>query len=93
MVSGLSLSAYWVSNMLTDIFKAYVPIVLIIGLSVLFGCDYPGIWVIFLVLPWGLIPFTYLTSFLFDTDTNAQVATLVLNFLICVVLASTVHIL
>lgn len=91
LVSGMSLPAYWISNMISDIIKVYIPIILIILLSIVFHCDYDGVWVVFLVLPWGLVPFTYLTSFLFKNDTNAQIMTLVINFLVCDVLASTVY--
>jgi len=71
LVSGMSLPAYWISNMIADIIKVYIPIILIIILSVLLNCNYPGVWVVFMLLPWGLVPFTYLTSFLFSTDSNA----------------------
>jgi len=91
MVSGMSLPAYWISNMMADIVKVYIPLILIVMLSFIFNCNYPGVWVCFLVLPWALVPFTYLTSFLFNNDTNAQIVTLILNFLVCNILASTVY--
>jgi ATP-binding cassette, subfamily A (ABC1), member 3 len=71
LVSGMSLPAYWISNMIADIVKVYIPIILIIILSVLLNCNYPGVWIVFMLLPWGLVPFTYVTSFLFSTDSNA----------------------
>ena len=91
LVSGMSLPAYWISNMIADIVKVYIPLILIVLLSVVFNCSYPGVWVCFLVLPWALVPFTYLTSFIFSNDTNAQIVTLLINFLICNILASTVY--
>ena len=91
VVSGMSLPAYWISNMIADIIKIYIPIGLIIMLSYIFNTAYDGVWIVFLVLPWGLVPFTYLTSFLFSDDTSAQIITLVVNFLVCDVLASTVY--
>ena len=91
LVSGMSLPAYWISNMIADIIKMYIPVGLIIGISVLLNCNYPGVWAVFLALPWGLVPFTYLTSFLFSTDTNAQITTLVVNFMICDIFASVVY--
>jgi ATP-binding cassette, subfamily A (ABC1), member 3 len=87
----MSLPAYWISNMMADIVKVYIPLILIVMLSFIFNCNYPGVWVCFLVLPWALVPFTYLTSFLFNNDTNAQIVTLILNFLVCNILASTVY--
>jgi ATP-binding cassette, subfamily A (ABC1), member 3 len=91
LISGMSLPAYWISNLVADVLKVYVPIVLIVLLSVAFGSNYPGVWVVFMILPWGLVPFTYLTSFMFTNDTNAQIMTLLLNFVVCVVLAVTVY--
>lgn len=91
LVSGMSLPAYWISNMIADIIKVYIPIGLILAISVLLNCNYPGVWAVFLVLPWGLVPFTYLTSFIFSNDTSAQILTLCVNFLVCDVLASMVY--
>ena len=71
LISGMSLSAYWISNMISDIIKVYIPLVLMIILSFIFGTNYAGVWVLVLLLPWALVPFTYITSFLFSNDTNA----------------------
>ena len=90
LVSGMSIPAYWVSNMIADVIKVYIPMALIQGLSYLFNCNYPGVCVLLLVLPWGLVPFTYLTSFLFTNDTNAQISTLAMSFLVCNVFAPMV---
>lgn len=71
LISGMSLPAYWISNMIADILKVYIPLILIQLLSMVFGSSYPGVWVCFLVLPWALVPFTYVMSFMFSDDTNA----------------------
>jgi ATP-binding cassette, subfamily A (ABC1), member 3 len=49
------------------------------------------VWVCFLVLPWAIVPFTYVMSFMFSDDTNAQILTLLLHFLVCVILSTTVY--
>lgn len=90
LVSGMSLPAYWISNMIADVVKVYIPIILIIIISECFTFGYPGVWVVFMILPWGLVPFTYLTSFMFNTDSNAQIITLVVNFLVCCILTNVV---
>lgn len=36
MISGMSLPAYWISNMIADIIKVYIPLILMILLSVVF---------------------------------------------------------
>ena len=66
----MSLQAYWLSNMIADIIKVYIPIILIILLSLVFNTNYAGVWVLFMLLPLALVPFTYITSFLFKDDTT-----------------------
>ena len=80
LLSGMSLSGYWSSNIIFDIVMAFIPILLIIGLTFLFNKHYQGIWVLFLLYPFAVVPFTYVTSFLFKSDINAQIMTLFLHF-------------
>jgi len=67
----MSLPGYWASNIIFDIFMAYIPILLIILLVIVFNKTYDGIWVLFLLFPPAIVPFTYVTSFLFTSDINA----------------------
>jgi len=71
LISGMSLPGYWASNIIFDIFMAYIPILLIILLVIVFNKTYDGIWVLFLLFPPAIVPFTYVTSFLFTSDINA----------------------
>lgn len=71
MVSGMSLPAYWISNFIADILKTYIPLGLIILISMIFECNYPGVAEMMILLPWALVPFTYVTSFLFKSETGA----------------------
>ena len=66
--------------MLFDILIAYVPIGLIILLMYVFGKFYDGIWVMFLLYPPAVVPYTYVTSFLFSDDVSAQIVTLFDHF-------------
>jgi len=79
----MSLPAYWASNYIADIFKAYIPVILVILLSILFKCNYDGVWVLFMLYPLALVPFTYITSFMFAQETGAQVITLFFHFCVC----------
>lgn len=81
LLSGMSVAGYWASNLFFDIFMAYVPILLIIMLTFVFDKSYEGIWVLFLLYPPAVVPFTYVTSFLFSSDINAQIFTLFLHFM------------
>ena len=87
LISGMSLSAYWLSNMIADMIKLYIPIFIILIISVIFNANYDGVWVLMLLLPPALVPFTYVSSFLFKSDSSAQIITLILNYFVCDVMA------
>merc|ERR1719469_68564 len=59
---------------------AYLPIGLMILLMFVFSRFYEGVWVMFLLFPPAVVPFTYVCSFLFESDINAQIVTLFLHF-------------
>ena len=67
----MSLSGYWGSNLIFDITMAYIPIALIILLMSVFSVSYEGTWVLLLLYPPAIVPFTYVTSFIFKSDINA----------------------
>lgn len=67
----MSLPAYWISNIIADLIKVYIPIILMILLSKIFKVNYKDVWVLFLLLPLAIVPFSYATSFLFKNDTTA----------------------
>lgn len=71
VISGVNLIGYWGSNMISDLIKAYIPIFFIILFSALFDLQYKGVWAIFLMFPLAIVPFTYVTSFVFVNDTIA----------------------
>lgn len=76
----MSLAGYWTSNIIFDIVMAYIPVGLIIMLTFIFNKHYEGIWLLFLLYPPAIVPFTYVTSFLFKSDINSQITTLFLHF-------------
>mmetsp|Transcript_18706 Transcript_18706/g.25260 ORF Transcript_18706/g.25260 Transcript_18706/m.25260 type:complete len:154 (-) Transcript_18706:1638-2099(-) len=76
----MSLIGYWTSNLFFDIIMAYIPILLIIALTFAFQTGFQGIWVLFLLFPPAVVPFTYVTSFIFKSDINAQIVTLFIHF-------------
>jgi len=90
VVSGMSLTGYWIANILSDIVKCYVPMIFILVLSALFQVNDPGVWVILMLFPWAIVPFSYMTSFIFTSDTVAQIMTLFLHFCFGGVLSVTV---
>jgi len=82
MISGVSLPAYWLSNFIADVAKTYVPIFIIMILMALFQIDYEGGYYLILLYPISIVPFTYVTSFFFTSDTVAQIITLFIHFMI-----------
>ena len=80
LISGMSLSAYWVSNLIFDIAKGLIPSIIVIGLFYAFGLNYPNTWLLFLLYPVGVIPFTYVMSFFFASENVAQTITIFLHF-------------
>jgi len=51
--------------MIGDILKTYVPIIIILILSAVFKLTYDGVWVLLILYPIAIVPFTYITSFFF----------------------------
>jgi ATP-binding cassette subfamily A (ABC1) protein 3 len=80
MISGMRLGAYWVSNIIFEVFKAMIPCMLTLGFMKLYGLLYSNIWLSFLIYPLAITPFTYATSFLFEKETLAQTFTIFLHF-------------
>lgn len=76
----MSLTGYWMSNLIFDILMAYIPVGLIILLMFAFGKFYQGVWVLFLLFPPAVVPFTYVSSFIFSSDITAQIVTLFIHF-------------
>ena len=91
VISGMSLTGYWVANIMSDIIKCYVPVVLILLLAWLFDANDPGVWVLFVLYPWAIVPFSYMTTFLFSSDTMAQIMTLFVHFMFAGVLGLSVY--
>lgn len=81
LISGMNLSAYWISTYIFDILKTEIPMIIAIGLMYAYGLDYENVWVLFILFPFGVIPFTYAMSFLFSKENTAQTFTIFLHFI------------
>ena len=88
IVSGLSLPAYWLTNYVWDFSKHFIPAVVCSLCVLAFSIDtlispassYGALWLIMVLFGFSTSSFTYVTSFLFSTSANAQMVTLLLNF-------------
>ena len=84
----MRLMAYWMVNFIFDSLKLYLTIIATIVLFRIFDQSYPSaVWVLVL-FPFGIMPFTYVMSFLFTTDSAAQTFTMFCHLSI-ILLAST----
>lgn len=89
----MSLGAYWVSNMIFDICRGMIPAAIVIGLLYAFDLNYNCAWLLFLLFPIGVTPFTYVTSFLFTSEIVAQTITIFAHFVIAGIGAIVIFIL
>jgi len=89
VISRMPLTNYWLSNMIADLIKIYIPITIIILISIIFDVNFTGVAALLCILPFALVPFTYTNSFLFKDDTSAQITTIFVNVLIGGVMAAT----
>lgn len=87
VISGMQLKAYWVGNFTFDFFKMQLTIIVTIILFQAFEMEYDSAWLTFLCLPFGILPFTYVTSFIFTTDSAAQTFTMFFHFFILAIVS------
>ena len=88
MISGVSLWAYWLSNFIWDYAKHLVVVGVALALIKLINIEvlndpsenYLAIVFLFLLLGTSIIPFTYLSSYVFDNYATAQVSTILFHF-------------
>lgn len=70
-ISGMKLKAYWVGNFVIDFIKMQLTIAVTLILFQVFEMGMDVAWITYLVFPFGALPFTYITSFLFSVDSAA----------------------
>lgn len=85
MVSGCSLSAYWIGNYIADILFQAVPAITGVIFIKVFGLDVPDAWVLFLVNVFTNPAFVYAFSFFFDKDDAGSLVIKMLYIVIGVV--------
>jgi len=87
IISGMSLSAYWFSNLMVEYIKYLFPCILCPLITYGMGTDavtkddkFGALWMLFFMYGFSISTFTYLTSFLFKDHGAAQTATFFINF-------------
>jgi ATP-binding cassette subfamily A (ABC1) protein 3 len=90
LVSGLQKKAYWSANFLVDFIKLQITTGITIACFFVYGMNIKTAYIIYLVFPFGILPFTYVTSFMFSEDSAAQSFTMFFHFLTVGILSSIV---
>jgi ATP-binding cassette, subfamily A (ABC1), member 3 len=93
VISGMQLKAYWIGNFIFDFLKMQFTIAITIILFFGFNLGYNGAWLTYLLLPFGVLPLTYVTSFVFTVDSAAQTFTMFCHFFSLGILATIIFIL
>jgi hypothetical protein len=93
MISGCSLSAYWMGNYIADILFQAVPACVAIAAIHLFNIDVPKIHWIFLTVIFANPAFIYAFSFLFEKDESGSLVIKMTYFLFGIIAPITVSIL
>jgi len=70
-VSGLRRSAYWIGNFIVDYLKMTLIIGVTVALFFIYDMKVKTAFIVYLAFPFGILPFTYVTSFLFEEDSAA----------------------
>lgn len=89
LISGLQLKAYWIGNFIFDALKIEVTIVCVIAMFFGYDMQYDAAWVTYLLIPFAVMPYTYVVSFVFTTDSAAQTFTMFGHFM-TITLISTI---
>jgi len=96
VISGMRLSSYWIANFIFDFFKFYVTVVTTLLLMLFLRSetlDYDSTMWVYALCPFGIIPCTYVMSFIFTVDSAAQTMTMFFHFMAILIAPSLVFIL
>lgn len=86
----MQLKAYWIGSFIFDYFKLLMSIITAMFLFGVFGLDLNDSMVPLVLLPFGLLPFTYVLSFIFTAESAASSLTVFLHILVLGILASII---
>ena len=88
---GMQLSAYWITNFFFDLLKLYLVVFANYLILIGFDIDFGNAFYTLFLYPWGAIPFTYFTTFIFMSTSVAQSFTIFFNFVFMLILPIAVH--
>lgn len=92
-VHGMSLRAYWFSQLFIDLAILYPISVLALFNMWLFGIDIGNFWLLLVLYPTAIVPFTYLFSLCFDNSLTATNVHIFMQIMIGCMLAPGIFLL
>ena len=87
----MRLSSYWISNFIFDAAKFYVTIGTMVVILYIFGYEFQSAIIVTALLPFGILPFTYVQSYWFTVDSAAQTFTMFMHFFVILVASSLIY--
>lgn len=92
-INGMHLGAFWCASFLIDTLR----VAIVIGLSILmmsqWGYELESAYYVFALFPLGALPFTYATSFIFNTASVSQIVTYFVHFSAILLLSTIIVVL
>jgi len=91
VISGMQRKVYWIGNFVVDLIKVMITIIatILCFISLDMGME-SAVWT-YLAMPFGALPFTYVTSFLFSTESGAQTSTMFFHFSVLACLSNITY--
>jgi hypothetical protein len=89
-ITGMGRVAYWTANFIIDYTKVMVFMIVV---AIVFSYQDPSLadsTYTVILIPFALIPFTYVSSYFFSSDSAAQTGTIFLNFFVLSILSNGV---
>ena len=71
MISGLNRAAYWIANFIVDLVQMEAFTIISLTAFYFVNLKYSTSWIVFMLFPIASIPLTYVTSFLFQSESAA----------------------
>ena len=81
-ISGLNMLSYWAVNFIFEFFKYYFTAGICLYLLYYFGYYRKYLYILYLTYGPGMITLTYAISLYFDSESNAQIFVILLNFVL-----------
>jgi len=82
IISGMNKASYWMSNYVFDLARLFVTVIFAIAFLYIFDVGIKYAWLFLLLFPFAMVPYTYVTSFLFSDENGAMNFTTYHNFIV-----------